>query len=158
MGKRGPKAKPTALCLMDGDPGRLLPSRLGELQPPVSATVPKPPRWLGKSGKAVWRRLAWQLHGYGLLTVLDYDLFGLYCDAHDQFHEAHAEIKRDGYTVESQRYGRKPHPAIRVKNRAALVIRQFGADFGLSPVSRVGLNVGSVAGDDELDRFSEGHA
>ncbi len=78
MGERGPAPKPTALKVLQGNPGkRALPK--GEPRPPAPSPPPAP-RWLGEEARREWRRVARALHGAGLLTEADHDALALYCE------------------------------------------------------------------------------
>lgn len=141
MGKRGPKPKPTALRVFEGDPGRLLGKREGELQPPKPPEPPAAPEWLGEHGKAIWNQHAPVLFAIGCLTHNDQKLLSLYCEAWDEFFDARAEIEREGSTCTTDKGTCYQHPAVGRKNKAIQRIRQIGGDFGMSPAARVGLNI-----------------
>lgn len=141
-GKRGPKPKPTALRVFEGDPGRLLAKRNGEVQPTGEVETPQPPEWLGETGKEVWHRVSGHLHRIGCLTMIDTNLLALYCEAWDEFFEARAEIEKSGIVAMSDKGAEYQHPAVGIKNKAIQRIKQIGAEFGMSPTARVGLTVG----------------
>lgn len=151
MGKRGPKPKPTALRVFEGDPGRLLAKRHGEAQPGIPDAVPQPPEWLGKIGKAKWRELAPHLYPIGLLTAVDVDALALYCEAWDELFAMRALIDESGAVAVSEKGGEYQHPAVGIKNKAIQRIKQFGALFGVGPATRVGLNVAPPNESDDLE-------
>jgi P27 family predicted phage terminase small subunit len=140
-GKRGPKPKPTALRVFEGDPGHLLGKREGEVMPEIVAEIPKPPDWLGDIGKAKWGEVAPALFRIGCLTVVDVNLLALYCEAWDEFFAARAEIEKSGIVAMSDKGAEYQHPAVGIKNKAIQRIKQLGGEFGMSPASRVGLTV-----------------
>ena len=142
MGKRGPKPKPTALRVFEGDPGRLLKGRQGEPLPSSSDGVPLPPDWLGEHGMAKWNKYAPHVHAIGLLTCVDYEQFAQYCAAHDHYHAANEAVKKLGNLITGAMGGLVANPAVRQRRDAQQAIRQLGGDFGLSPAARVGLKVG----------------
>src|SRR5688572_17030614 len=112
MGKRGPKPKPKSLRVFEGDPGHLLVSRhTGEVEPPAGA-IRTPPEYLGEHGLEQWRQLVPTLHKIGLLTDVDWNAFGVYCQAWDQYRAA-VDALKDGYM-----FAGKIHPAVRVKKDA----------------------------------------
>lgn len=153
MGKRGPKPKPTALRVFEGDPGNLLAKRRGEAQPPAAVALPEPPAWLGDVGKQVWCQVAEVLWRIGCLTESDQKLLGLYCEAWEDFFEARKEIETCGPTAYTDKGTCYQHPAVGRKNKAIQRIRQIGGDFGMSPVSRVGLNIQPAAKQNSLAAF-----
>ena len=71
----GRPRKPTALKLLQGNPGkRKLPK--GEVQPKVGC---EPPPWLNVKARVQWARLAPRLIELGLLTEIDGDAFAAIC-------------------------------------------------------------------------------
>lgn len=141
MGKRGPKPKPTALRVFEGDPGNLLGKRKGETQPPSPPEPPAPPEWLGDVGRAIWAQVAPTLHRIGCLTESDQKILSLYCEAWEEFFGARKEIEEFGATAYTDKGTCYQHPAVGRKNKAIQRIRQIGGDFGMSPAARVGLNI-----------------
>lgn len=155
MGRRGPKPKPTAIRVREGNPGRL-PINADEPLPPIWPQCPTAPEWLGDIGRAKWTEVAPTLLGVGCLTVADYDLLAMLCEAHDELHAAMAEIAEHGRVAYSDKGSAYQHPAVGIKNKAIQRIRQFGNDFGMSPAARTGLKVGTAEGADDLDNFKAG--
>jgi P27 family predicted phage terminase small subunit len=156
MGKRGPKPKPTALRVFEGDPGRLLGKRSGEPAPAIGSAVPAPPDWLGEVGQAVWREEAPKIHALRLLTEVDCRLFALYCEAWEDFAAARALIAKEGLIAVSDKGAEYQHPAVGVKNKAIQRIKQIGAEFGIGPASRVGMKLGSsTSAADALTEFKQ---
>lgn len=153
MGKRGPKPKPTALRVFEGDPGRLLGKRDGEPVPASGDAAPVAPDWLGAIGKAVWSRYAPQVHALRLLTGVDLEHFAQYCAAHDHYHAADAEVRKLGQLVTGAGGGLVGNPAVRQRRDAQQAIRQLGSDFGLNPAARVGLKVGGHTKSNPLAEF-----
>lgn len=153
MGKRGPKPKPTALRVFEGDPGRLLGKREGEVQPSQGKSVPVAPDWLGEHGVEVWGFLAPVLFPIGCLTKSDASLLAMYCEAWDDFFAARKIIEEEGMTIFNGKGGKSVHPAVKVKNQAIARIKQIGGEFGLSPSSRVGLNLSPAQEVDDLEAF-----
>ena len=132
MGKRGPKPKPSALRVFEGNPGHK----------PISKNEPKPkgkskaPRWLNDGAKKVWVEVAPKLEAIGLLTDVDARAFANYCRLASMAQIAYDE--RD----------------LNLWLRLIAEQRKHGADFGMSPASRVGLKVdGDARQADELDEF-----
>ena len=73
---RGRKPKPTALKLIEGNPGKR-PINGHEPKPPASK--PTCPSHLSPTAKAEWKRLAEALHRIGLLTQADRTALAAYC-------------------------------------------------------------------------------
>lgn len=117
MGRRGPRPKPTALRVLEGNPGkRALPAR--EPKPTRVSYTPMP-RFLGVVAREEWRRVARQLEILGLLTNLDLAALEVYCDTYGRWRAARKA--RDWRTI----------------REAAALMRQYAAEFGLTPAARV---------------------
>ena len=149
MGKRGPKPKPTALRVIHGNPAkRPLPE--GEPMPGIGL-IPSAPEWLGKIGTAVWNEESPKLRAAGLLTSVDSRALSLYCEAWDDFFEARQHIEKNG-SIAIGKNGPYQHPAVGMKNKAIQRIKQIGAEFGMTPSSRTGIN---LAVQDTADPFEQ---
>ena len=74
--QRGPKVVPTALKLLNGNPGGR-PLNKNEVKPDLE--LPDPPDHLSEYGKAEWNRLGPQLLRLGLMSALDNSAFALFC-------------------------------------------------------------------------------
>ncbi len=153
MGKRGPKPKPTAVRIFEGDPGRLLPKREGEVVPASGEICPMPPEWLGSVGASVWTLVAPRLYAVGCLTVNDERLLSQYCEAWEDFFRARELIEAEGTTQTNDKGMQSSHPAVKQKRDATLLIKQIGGEFGMSPAARVGLNISGQKKENALDAF-----
>ena len=78
MGKRGPAPKPTALKVLQGNPGK---RPLNDKEPEYekSDELLKPPPYLSTHAKKEWKRIAPMLLNNGLLTNVDISALGAYC-------------------------------------------------------------------------------
>lgn len=112
MAKPGPKPKPTALRIFEGNPGRL----------PLPENEPKPEKpdnleyvdWLrtetceymSGDGKfplsnialKIWDELSVQLDALGILTSIDMNKFGRYCETFSRWLKMKAFIDKNGET------------------------------------------------------------
>jgi phage terminase small subunit len=77
MGRRGPAPKPTALKLLQGNPGK---RAINGREPKPKTGMPRCPDWLDEEAKACWKRIVPQLNGMGVLTLIDADALANYCD------------------------------------------------------------------------------
>ena len=132
----GPPPKPTHLKLIQGNPGRR-PLNVNEPKPNTLTKAPAPPELLGRSGKALWRKLVKPLMALNLLTALDLVALESYCDAYDVWMLTRREFKRNGsrLTVETMG-GPKQNPLLVIIRNARDDMRKLSAEFGLSPASR----------------------
>lgn len=79
MGKRGPLPKPTALKILEGNPGKRKIKDTGEPMPNVLDVIPDPPEWLMPDAVDEWNKLAPSLMALGLLTEVDLSAFATLC-------------------------------------------------------------------------------
>jgi len=79
MATRGRKPKPTALKVLEGNPGKR-PLNENEPVPPKGSI--KCPTWLLPEAKKEWKRLAPPLEAMGVLTIADISAFEGYCQAY----------------------------------------------------------------------------
>lgn len=140
MGARGPAAKPTALKVLEGNPGK---QKLNKKEPkPKSMNkVPSPPKWLLPEAKKEWKRLAGPLTALGVLTEIDLSAFEALCQNYAYFMAVDAkilELGTDGtfaMQVASSGYISQ-HPILSLRNQYYNQWHRGLADFGLTPASR----------------------
>lgn len=115
---RGRKPKPTALKILQGNPGKR----------PLPRNEPKPhgkaeqPDWLTAGGRSVWEQYAPVVEGMGLLTDADADVFGRWCELAAEFRDKLVDMS------------------------AAKMARmdKLESRFGLDPVSRASLGMAAM--------------
>ncbi len=129
---RGRKPQPVALRVLRGNPGRRrLPRQ--DLKPEPGADCPD---ILSPIAKREWKRLAPELVRLGLLTKLDRAAFSAYCESVDDFYWAVVRLRRDGRVITAGNGTAIPHPAVQLKRQAMRTIREFSAEFGMTPSAR----------------------
>ncbi len=152
MGRRGPLAKPTALKILQGNPGkRPLPKR--EPKPKPTLSIPQPPDHLPALGKSAWQSLASPLHALDLLTDLDLHALESYCTAYAFWRLMLVEVQTRGHTlaVEDENGNLKytqPTPEARLMLNYAAEMSRWSKVLGLGPAYRVGLNADPNSQDD----------
>lgn len=135
----GPKPKPTALKLVEGNPGK---RRLPAGEPKPSPVKPQMPPYLGADGRKHWDELAAKLERLGILTEIDGDVLGLYCDAFDRWRKAERRLAKEGLIITAKTSGYKmPHPLISVRNRALDDMRRWAPELGIGAASRSRIEV-----------------
>jgi len=136
MGRRGPPPKPTALRILEGNPGhRRIPEN--EPKPRGQAACPA---WLCDPAKELWAQLAPDLEREGLLTGRGASEFASFCQEraiYAIYSELLKELKPRSPKVERYR-------SLAMKaNREAM---RLGAKFGMTPSDMVGLVVPGASG------------
>ena len=90
--KQGPKHKPTAIKKLQGNPGgRPLPKN--EPEPKIPTDIPRPPTYLGRTAKKIWRENTPKLHRIGILTEIDLPAFAMCCASFARFVDAEKQMK-----------------------------------------------------------------
>lgn len=134
MGRRGPKPKPTALRLLEGNPGRL-PINENE---PVTRGRARCPKYLRPAAKAVFRRIVNALPE-GFYSPAEERLLAAYAEAaldHRLATEQLAEAPKEFQLLMPN--GAKS-PLVGIRNEAARLMAMLGTRLGLSPADRAGL-------------------
>lgn len=143
----GRPAKPTALRLIEGNPGKR-PLPKGEPVPP-SVPVVKPP-WLTDLASAEWDRVAPQLIKMHLLTDVDVMALAGYCEAVSRFMLATKALDEFGALVPAVREDGSfvKNPAAQLARDALADIKALSQEFGMTPSSRGRINLPDATPDD----------
>jgi len=166
----GRKAKPTALKLVTGNPGKRALNQ-NEPIPAPTAAPPIPPRHLTKAAKEEWARVCRELWLLGLLSTLDTSLLAAYCDSFATWVEARRAldaVKREenrvdrliakriaaGEEVQETNHSAFgglltytsngnviQNPLIGIMNKAKVDMIRFAAELGMTPAARSRINV-----------------
>lgn len=150
---RGAKPKPTQLKIIEGNPGKR-PLNKHEPEPPKE--IPSCPQWLDQDAKKEWRRVAKDLYDMGLLTRVDRTALAGYCEAYSRWKRA-AEALKDGFSYEYVNHQfqtkKDTKPEVQIVRDALNQVRQFCAEFGLTPSSRGRMIV--LGGNESKDPIDE---
>ena len=145
MGARGPKPKTPQQKALDGNPGRR-----PDAKPAIGFAqgAPQRPQWLIPLAVEVWDELLPQLTAAGVLSPVDRNAFGSYCQCVARYIEAEqfmtnegtvAEIRNDKGEVKQQLPVAEFTIALKYLEKA----NQLGERFGLTPVSRRNFSTGA---------------
>jgi len=153
------KFKPTALKILEGNPGRR-PLNLNEPKPiPIA---PECPDWLPDEAKKLWKRLAIELERLKLLTEIDGIALEGLCVSYSMWKEAVEFIKKNGTTYRIPRTNKKgkvvsvyiaQFPEVSIAIQCLKQIRAFASEFGLTPSSRGKIFLPWEEYDEEFDRL-----
>ena len=147
MGARGPAGKPTALKILEGNPGKREMNR-NEPRYNLTENGEKPPQWLGTYGKKEWKRILPLLKRNGLVTDADYMALCAYCQNVDTWIQAEKVKRADGLVTVTSNGTEVQHPAVSIANTAMANILKFGKEFGLTPASRANLSAEKYENDE----------
>jgi P27 family predicted phage terminase small subunit len=135
----GPKPKPTALKLLQGNPGH---QKLPQNEPKMRPLLPDMPPYLGRLARKRWRELLPELDYGGVLSRVDGEVLAGYCQAYEQVCRLTAELEANGRTYTVGTNGaQSARPEVAMLNRAWDDIRKFGAELGIGAASRSKIEV-----------------
>ena len=108
--------------------------------------VGPPPTWLTGKAKSLYRRLAADLAE--VVSSLDAVTLAAYCQCYSRWQESEAEVQAKGITLDNGRL----NPACKHGDALLRQLRIYGAELGLTPLSRGRIEAPPPVGD-ELDAF-----
>ena len=129
----GRKPKPTALKLLEGNPGK---RELNQFEPKPTDGMPICPEWLMEDAKEEWYRLAEVMNKMGILSDVDQSAFAVYCQTWARWKEAQEHIDREGSTFETDSGQIKRNPWVAIANEWQAKLLSVCGEFGLTPSSR----------------------
>lgn len=146
--KPGPKKKPTALRVLEGNPSR---RPLNEHEP-VCEEPAVMPAIVASNPIATdeWRRLEASMPP-GLYTAADVPVLTTYALAWAMLAEAQKAIQADGIVIATPK-GRVSHPATRIWKQASDTLAKCADRLGLHPGARSNLKI--PARNDEPSKFA----
>lgn len=149
MGARGPAPKPTALKVLEGNPGH---RPINRTEPKPRPVAPRCPSWLDAEAKREWRRIAPSLERIGLLTEIDGAALAGYCQSYARWRQCQHVLAKEGLTFKTESGYTAARPEVAIGNRALIEIRAFCAQFGMTPSARARMQLYEAGGDyDEED-------
>nr|DAT96168.1 MAG TPA: terminase small subunit [Caudoviricetes sp.] len=133
MAQRGRKPKPTALKMLEGNPGG---RPLNEAEPTPQKKAPRCPPWLEDEAKREWKRMAKVLEQMGLLTEMDMAAFAGYCQAYARWKEAEEFLTQHGSMVRTPNGYLQQVPQVSIAQTNMKIMLKFCEQFGLTPSAR----------------------
>jgi P27 family predicted phage terminase small subunit len=133
MATRGRKPKPTALKMLEGNPGN---RPLNKNEPQPNTAVSGCPDWLEDEAKAEWARMGEILEQMGILTEIDTTAFAGYCQAYARWKEAEQFLTQHGSIVRTPNGYLQQVPQVSIAQTNLKIVLKFCEQFGLTPSSR----------------------
>lgn len=159
MAGQGRKPKPTALKVLDGNPGRR-PINEKEPKPKKVNKLPAPPRYFGKYGKSAWNKYGAILIKMGLLSKADMIAFEALCHSYELYYKASSQLNRldpddtaTGILIKGDNGIFYPNPLMNIARQQLEMFRKLLVEFGMTPSSRSRLQ---VEGEDTPEEWLEG--
>ena len=150
MAQRGRKPKPTALKVLEGNPGK---RPLNGNEPKPEKTAPKCPSWLEHEAKKEWRRMTKTLEAIGVLTQVDATAFAGYCQAYARWKEAEEFLSKHGTIFKTPSGYIQQVPQVSIAQTYLKIMKDFCSEFGLTPAARSRISVSNTEGasDDPME-------
>ncbi|MBI4911051.1 MAG: phage terminase small subunit P27 family [Acidobacteria bacterium] len=150
MGYRGPAPKPTALRMMEGNPGH---RPLNGNEPRPRPVAPKCPAHLDKEAKREWRRMVPILLRMGVLSEADGHALANLCLAYSRLIRAQLKLNESGLLMKTPSGFLMQNPLIAIINSSVDTINRISREFGLTPASRSRLHTSEPQ--DDAQRIEE---
>lgn len=147
MAERGRKPTPTAIKVLEGNPGK---RPLNTNEPKPQKKAPRCPSWLEDEAKKEWKRLAKQMEQLGILTEIDMAAFAGYCQAYARWKEAEEFISKHGTIVKTPSGYWQQVPQVSIAQTYLKIMNRFCEQFGLTPSSR-----SRISAENETDSTDE---
>lgn len=144
MATRGRKPKPTALKLLEGNPGK---RPLNAKEPKPEKKAPRCPSWLEPEAKKEWKRMSKTLETMGVLTQVDGAAFAGYCQAYARWKEAEEFLTKHGTIFKTPSGYIQQVPQVSIAQTYLKVMKDFCSEFGLTPAARTRIQIDADAGD-----------
>ena len=164
MSNAGRPPKPTALKILQGNPGR---RPLNESEPKFAADNLTCPGWLTSAARREWRRIV-KAMPHGLATEGDRAALASYCQAWARWQEAERALSQAGsLTFEEPMldkqgnlvgYKVKPRPEVAISQKYAHLMLAAASKFGFDPSSRSKVRLPEKPAEDPFAAFLKGQA
>jgi P27 family predicted phage terminase small subunit len=145
---QGRKPKPTALKLLEGNPGK---RAINRAEPKPRVVLPKPPEHLSDEEKNKWNLTVRELHPLGLVTTIDKDALAMYCVIFMRWVKAEKMVRDKGEIIKTAAGNIIQNPYLSIANRALEQLNKLGAEFGMTPSSRSRVKVDAADPERELE-------
>jgi P27 family predicted phage terminase small subunit len=158
MGARGPRPRPTALRVLDGNKGR---RPLPQHEPAPPPGKPACPDFLNDYARAEWNRVADTLYSLGTLSQIDQTMLAAYCTAYARWRQAEEDLERMAQTdatthaavIRTKQGNLIQNPMVGIANTARREMQRLAAEFGLSPSARTQIESNPYFDDPILKKY-----
>lgn len=119
----------------------------------LASSTPRPPRHLGKPGRALWRSIQ---DDFGIDDASGLALLTAACEARDRAELAREQIAAEGMTFRDSKGSPKPHPLLAVERdaRSAAVAALRALNLDVEPTGSPGRPPGGSKGRLTLTRIA----
>ena len=137
---RGRPRKPTALKLLQGNPGK---RPISDREPKPPEGIPTCPPELDERARREWGRISRLLVTMGLLTRVDRAGLAAYCQIYSRWIQAEDKIREHGMVVVvgSDKKHLQRSPYLSIADKCLEQMKGYMSEFGLTPSSRTRIEV-----------------
>jgi P27 family predicted phage terminase small subunit len=133
----GPPKKPTALKILEGNPGH---QKLNTHEPTPPVKLPAPPKHLSTDAKKVWKRIGPKFAAMGVMSGVDEAAFSMLCESYAAWCDLIVKAREHGPIIKVN--GQPvPNPYLTRADKEAEKVRKLLQEFGGSPAARARLTV-----------------
>ena len=130
------KRKPTALKILQGNPGkRALPKN----EPVAEVCAPRAPAHLSPEAKQHWPKVVKHLAAAKIMTRLDVDALAMYCESYAKWILAHEHLSTEGMITISPNGYPVQSAWLQIANKSFEQMAKMLGEFGMTPSSRAGV-------------------
>lgn len=130
---RGRKPKPTAIRVLEGNPGK---RRWNAAEPVPPEGCPDCPDHLSEDARLEWDRVAYALHAMGVLTVVDRAALAAYCQAYGRWVEAERKLQLTPALIKLPSGYIQQSPWMSIANKQLEVMGRYMTELGMTPAAR----------------------
>lgn len=149
---KGRKPKPSNVHKLHGNPGK---RARNTKEPRPAVCIPKPPKHISRIAKREWRRVTPELEALGIISEIDRSALAAYCQTYARWVSAEEKLAKYGEIVKSPNGYPIQSPYLGIANTALKFLRDFAAEFGMTPSSRSRVSTTSEPSQGKLARFLE---
>lgn len=142
---------PTNLRLLTGDRHQ---DRYNADEPKPRQAGPELPDDASAEVTVVWRRVVIELAAMGIAYSSDADSLRCFCEAVVSHRRASALLAKSPVLVKGLHGGMVRNPALQVQRDAAMTIRAFAQEFGLTPSARSTIHAQETQAPEDGNPFS----
>jgi len=130
---RGRKPKPTAIRVLEGNPGK---RRWNAAEPIPPDGCPDCPDHLSDEARAEWHRVAEALYGMGVLTLVDRAALAAYCQAYGRWVEAEVKLRQTPSLIKTPSGYIQQSPWLSIANKQMELMGRYMTELGMTPAAR----------------------
>ena len=146
----GPPRKPTALKIVEGNPGK---RPLNKKEPKPRGNLYDPPEWLTETQRTGWE-YAIESAPYGLLKRVDRSTLTAWVVAEDLHRQAAEKLNNGALLIKTTNGNAIQSPYLAIVNRQAMIMLKAASEMGFTPASRSRVEVeGEDDGEEGAAKF-----